>query len=128
MTGLILSVLKEQLAVSQLTPEKEIPDWALESPFLSIIRTTDELSVVTITRVVPAGTVSEKGWRCIKIKGPLSFSETGILSLLLYPLAGKKIPVFVISSFETDYILVKDENLSATLCIFSEEGHIVEPD
>jgi len=125
MIKLILTVLKDKFAVSSLSSVKEIPDWALKSPFLSITRTSDELSVVTISDTVPAGTLSEKGWRCIKIKGPLSFSETGILSFLIFPLAGSKISVFIISTYETDYIMVKDEHLSAVINILSEGGHTV---
>ncbi|RPH52944.1 MAG: ACT domain-containing protein [Desulfobacteraceae bacterium] len=126
MKKLTLTLLKELLAVSRLSPEEGIPDWALKSPFLSVTRAGDELSLVTIAGIVPAGILSENGWRCIKIKGPLNFSETGILSLLIYPLAGSKIPVFVISTYETDYIMIKKENLSAVISIFSKEGHIVE--
>jgi hypothetical protein len=84
--------------------------------FFSVTKTEDELSVVceqaSIPLPVPSELKCEKDWRMLKVEGPLDFSLTGILSSLAGPLAAAKISIFAISTFDTDYILVKSENLS----------------
>jgi len=80
---LTLSVLPERLDICRLSPSDDLPAWITESSFLSITRTSEELSIVCVEQVIPEGTTSEKGWRCLKVHGPLGFSLTGILSSLV---------------------------------------------
>jgi len=102
-----------RLAISRLAPDASLPDWALNSSgFLTLSRTADELSVVSQEENVPDEVRSEKGWRALKVEGPLDFTLTGILTYLLQPLAQQKISIFAISTFDTDYILVKDDKLA----------------
>ena len=75
---------------------------------------------------VPEGVKCEKGWRCLKVEGPLDFGLTGILASLAQPLAEAKISIFAISTFDTDYILVKDENFKAAVLALSSAGHEIK--
>ena len=117
---LALSVLPDQLAVCRLNADAQIPEWALNPAVLtSITRTRDELSIVCPQANVPAGIKTETGWKALKVEGPLDFSLTGILASLANPLAEAKISIFAISTFDTDYVLVKEENLAAAVKILS---------
>ena len=117
---LSLSVLPDQLAVCRLNADAHIPVWALNPAVLtSITRTRDVLSIVCPQANVPAGIQTETGWKALKVEGPLDFSLTGILASLANPLAEAKISIFAISTFDTDYVLVKEENLAAAVKILS---------
>ncbi|MBS0652450.1 MAG: ACT domain-containing protein [Verrucomicrobia bacterium] len=123
---LTLSVMSVSLAVVRLDASSAIPLWATEGKgFFSITKTDDELSVVCSEDNVPQDVKVEKGWKCLKVEGPLDFGLTGILSSLAQPLAEAKISIFAISTFDTDYVMVKKENLQkaievlSTFCILS---------
>lgn len=106
---LTLSVLPNSLAICQLTPETQIPSWIFKSSFFSVSKTADELSVVCDQSLVPPDVKKVDNWRAFKVEGPLDFSLTGIISSLTKPLAENKIPIFVISTYDTDYLLVESE-------------------
>lgn len=72
---------------------------------------------------VPEGVSHETGWRCLKVSGPLDFGLTGILASLAAPLAAAKIPIFAISTFDTDYVMVKAEHLARALEVLRAAGH-----
>lgn len=102
-----LQELSEILAVCRLEPQSEIPAWALKSRFFSITKTFDELSVVCEQTVVPANVKAETDWKGFRVVGTLDFSLTGILAAIANPLAQEKISIFAISTFDTDYVLIK---------------------
>lgn len=109
---LSLSVLPEQLAICRLEANADIPDWALYAQQLtSITRTRDELSIICPEDNAPEGISVEKGWNAFKVEGPLGFSLTGILASLAAPLAEANISIFAVSTFDTDYILVKKDKI-----------------
>jgi hypothetical protein len=109
---LTLSVLPGRLAICRLAPDEALPEWALAGQgFVSLSRTPEELSVVCPEALVPEGVRSERGWRTFRVEGPLDFTLTGILTYLLQPLAQQQISIFAVSTFDTDYILVKEEKL-----------------
>lgn len=114
-----LSVLPNKLAICRLDKNAPIPSWATNDSFFSITRTTDELSIVCSKDNIPDNIRSEKNWRALKVIGPLDFSLTGILASLANPLAEAKISIFAISTFDTDYILVKNEKLKEAVKILS---------
>lgn len=116
---LVLSILPEKLAICHLNENSPIPDWAKEISFCAIVRTSDELSIICPENKLPAGVLADKSWRAFKVIGPLGFSLTGIVASLTEPLAKAKISVLYISTYETDYLLVKEENLSQTIKILS---------
>jgi hypothetical protein len=122
-TNLSLSLLPDHYSICRLAPEAGIPPWALAGDFFSITRTREELSLVCSQEAVPDGVQSEKGWRCIMVGGPLDFSITGILAALATSLAEVGISIFAISTFDTDYLLVKADNLERAVLKLKEAGH-----
>ena len=82
-----LLILPKTLAICRLEKDAAIPEWAMGGSFVSITRTEEELSIACSQGQVPAEIKKEGGWRCIKVKGPLDFSLTGILASLTLPLA-----------------------------------------
>jgi hypothetical protein len=122
-------------AVCRLSPEASLPSWILDcetTEFLSITRTEDELSIVCLEKFVPAPTeensniVVEKTWAVLKVQGPLDFALTGILTSLAQPLATAGISIFAISTYDTDYLLVKTDTLLAAEKVLTDAGHNVQ--
>ena len=109
--GLEIQVLPGEYAVWQLPADALLP--RIEGAgFLSVTRTPDEVSVVSPADSVPAGVPAETEFRCLAVAGPLAFNLTGVVAGLSTPLAEAKVPIFVISTFDTDYLLVRSEDLS----------------
>lgn len=120
-----LELLPGLYAVSQLASTEAIPSWADGEGFVSIARTEEELSVVCLEARVPSDIKSDGGWCCFKFRGPFAFDQTGILSSVLNPLAEAKVGIFAVSTFNTDYLLVKKENLETTIQALKAAGHTV---
>src|SRR5215211_1748993 len=108
---LTLAVRPDTFAICRLNSDAAIPDWAVAGALFSITRTADELSVVCRQADVPAAVKCENDWRCLKVEGTLDFSLIGIMAALAGPLAQAEISIFVISTFDTDYLLVKADKL-----------------
>ena len=125
-----LQVIDTSLAICRLKPSDSIPEKVWDSRFLSITRTREELSIVCDEKCCPSIDRMESGFALIKIIGPLNFNLTGILSQVINPLAEANISVFTVSTFDTDYILIKKEKLSETRNILSNlpDVEIVEYD
>ncbi len=117
--------LAETYAVSQLSNDAAIPTWADGSGFVSISRTADELSIVCLADRVPADLRSEGGWSCLALVGPFEFTLTGILLSVLEPLAEAGIGIFAVSTFDTDYVMVKEAQLDAAMTALEANGHRV---
>jgi hypothetical protein len=112
-----ITVLPETLSICRLGPEEPVPQWAAElrEGFVSVTRTTDELSIVCPQAAVPPGTRSEDGFRALKVEGPIPFEQTGVLASLAGPLADAGIPIFAIATYDTDYVLVRATDLDRAL-------------
>ncbi|MCK5417448.1 MAG: ACT domain-containing protein [Desulfobacterales bacterium] len=123
---LTLKILPNRLAVCRLNADAPLPDWIDESDFSSVTRTEAELTIVCDEVLVASGTTSETGWRCIKVEGPLDFSEIGIVLSLTQPLAESGVAVFLISTFDTDYLMVKEKDLANAIDALSAQGHQVK--
>jgi hypothetical protein len=105
---------------------KDLSDINLNSGFFFIGKTDEELSLVCKTENTPQNTVErDDGWRCFRIQGVLDFSLIGILSKLSGILAEQRIGIFAVSTYNTDYILVKDENYERALSVLSSRGYTV---
>ena len=111
-----------KFAVIRLSQESVIPQFAYQSSFYSITKTADELSLVCEQYLVPSEFKAEKDWRILKVDGVLDFGLTGILSSILNPLAEAKISIFALSTFDTDYILLKSEILTQALDVLCAQG------
>jgi uncharacterized protein len=127
MKNLNLEVLAGLYAIHRLPPKSSIPTWALNTTgFSSITRTTDELSIVCETQSLELQDVrQDAGWACLKLIGPFAFDLTGILTSVLEPLRDAEIGIFAISTFDTDYVLVKLENLERAVVTLKNAGHTV---
>jgi len=119
-----LAVLPGEFSVWRLSADAPLPSIA-SGRFLSMTRTDDEFSVVSASTDVPAWATAETGWRCLRVEGPLSFELTGIVAGLSAPLAREEIPIFVVSTYNTDYLLVKAGDLEKACSTLRGEGHTV---
>lgn len=137
-----LVVLDGCFAVCRLPPTAPPPAWVAQSqPFYSITRTADELSIVCREDVVAVpshsdleqGTADpamqlESGWKTLKVQGPLVFTMTGVLSSLASPLAAANVSIFAVSTYDTDYLLVKETALEKAISVLRDSGHEVSVD
>ncbi len=112
---LTLRVLTERYAICQLPRDSEIPAWFVASQLSSLTYTDDELSVIAPTDSIPAEVDAERDWRAIVIVGPLDFSLVGVMASLTTPLAKVSISVLTLSTYNTDYILVRERDLQKSL-------------
>ena len=118
------SVLLQNFVIARLEPNADLPSAVLASPgFLSITRTADELSIVCAEDVAVGFARVDRAWRAIKVQGPFAFDQTGVLASFLDPLAVAAIGIFAVSTFDTDYILVKSANLEAAVAALKGAGH-----
>jgi len=112
-------------AVVRLEPDAELPAWAVEGRFTSVTRTDSELSIVCVADAVPPGASAERGWRLLEVAGPLDFSLSGILASLAAPLAEAEVTLFALSTFETDYLLVREQQLARASAALRHAGHAI---
>jgi hypothetical protein len=103
-----------------------IPAWALLGSFFSVTRTAEELSIVCPEQRVPASTQAERGWRGLKVAGPLDFALTGILAGLASALSEAGISLFAVSTFDTDYVLVRTADLERAIAALEAGGYRVK--
>jgi uncharacterized protein len=109
--------------VCRLAADAPIPQLTRTAPFTSITRTGDELSIVCPTDQAPSNAKCESPWTCFKLEGPFPFSLTGVLASFLDPLAQRGVSIFAISTFDTDYVLVKEEHTGTALETLQAAGH-----
>ena len=111
LSGLRLRLTDWRLAVLKFSPDATPPAWVFHNSvqFYSITRTPHELSIVCAEDDLPPSveTNVERGWAAFELEGPIPFTTTGVISGLTTPLAAAGIPVFVLSTYDTDYVLVK---------------------
>jgi hypothetical protein len=121
------SRLSGSYAIVRLNPDAPVPASVLDAAgFVSITRTDDELSIVCDEALAPPGARSECGWVVLKLHGPFAFDELGILASCVIPLAQHGVSVFTVSTFETDYILVKAAQADAAVVALRTAGHLLE--
>jgi uncharacterized protein len=121
----VLRLLPGRYAACRLAADADVPTWASGS-FCSVTRTPDELSVVCAEDLIAEGTKCEGGLRVFQVVGPLEFSLTGVLSSIAGPLAAAGVSIFAIATFDTDYVLVKEENLAKAEDSLRAAGHRLE--
>ena len=115
-----LSILPEVFGICHLNKNSNLPSWAMSGNFCSIAKTIDELSIICPEDKIPGGVLVERGWKAFKVKGPLSFTATGIVAGFSTALAKAKISIFYVSTYETDYILVGKKDLVKSKKILSK--------
>lgn len=127
--GLPLEVLDPTLAICRLAADAHVPEWANgPGPFLTLSRTSDELSIVVPQDRVPAGVRCERDYRSLKVRGPLPLNLVGILASIATPLAEAGLSIFAVSTYDTDFILVKAAVLDSAVGVLRRAGHDVTVD
>jgi hypothetical protein len=122
-----LTVRDGELAVVRLGPGSPAPEWARPGTagIVAVARTGAETSVVCDAAAVPAGERSSPGWAALVVAGPLEHTLTGVLASIAVPLADAGVPIFAISTFDTDWILVPADRLDPAISALREAGHAV---
>lgn len=121
--NLTFSEIRESFTVHRLPPDREVPDSVFGCSFYSISKTEQELSIVCPSSLLLDSEKFEDAWSCIKVLGPLDFSLTGILANISGHLASAGISIFAISTFDTDYLLVKTVSLDKAKEVLCKAGH-----
>lgn len=120
--GLQFCVWDGRWAVCRLAPDEPVPSWAWTG-FCSVTRTPHELSIVCPQEHVPAGIQAERDWACLQLQGPFAFTLTGVLAAFLQPLADAWVPIFALSTYDTDWVLIPASRLNEALRALASAGH-----
>jgi uncharacterized protein len=127
MHSLHVSLLPGVYAICRFSVSAPVPSWTEHATaLLSITRTPDELSIVCEAALVPPEAQAERGWSCLRVRGPLDFALVGVLAAIVEPLAKARISVFATSTYDTDYVLVRTSSLEQTIAALERAGHQVE--
>ena len=125
MAGLTLMLTPERFAVCRLAPDAPVPPLPLGVSLVALTLTPDELSLVVPEAFAPPDATTEGGWRALRVAGPLDFRLTGVLASLASPLAQASVSIFAVSTYDTDYLLVREASLTAALEALRAAGHTI---
>ncbi|WDD96975.1 ACT domain-containing protein [Thalassomonas actiniarum] len=125
MSKLTLRLMDETFAIHSLPANSEIPEQVFAAKIFFIAKTFEEVSIVLPQHVQLASDDVEKDWRALEVVGPLDFTLTGILSNISAVLAKEKISIFAISTFDTDYILVKNNTVKAATSALQANNYLI---
>jgi uncharacterized protein len=120
-----MRVLAESLSVCRMPPGAPWPNPEHPSSIFSVTRTDHEVSVVCHASDEPAGAVVEPGWRCLEVDGPLDFGMVGVMAGITGCLARASVSVFVLSTYDTDYVLVRGQDLKMAVTSLARDGYQV---
>jgi uncharacterized protein len=113
------------LVVCRLPPCAPVPGWAVAGEWWSLSRTADELSIICEERFVPAGVAHGGRWKALRAQGPLDHELVGVLTAVAEPLASAQIPIFAISTHDTDWVLVPEHRMKQAVAALEGAGHDV---
>ncbi len=125
MCAQLVKVRPGRFAICQLPADAAIPPELLRLPWYSVTKTDDELSLVLPERAVTPGGRCDAGWRCLELQGPFALSIVGILAVISATLANAGVSIFALSTFNTDYLLVKDADLATATDALRASGYTV---
>jgi uncharacterized protein len=124
-----LTLFPGRYSVSLLSPSAPIPPWATGGDFCAIIRTSDELSIICAQDSVPLDMPEyvsvARDWVLLRVEGPFAFDVTGVVAALSGPLAQAGVVLLTVATYQTDYLLVKAEQLEGAIAALTQEGHQV---
>jgi hypothetical protein len=123
--GLSFTLFNDRYAVVRLSPGTSIPTWAFSGELSSLTVTPEEISIVCTERGIPDDVRAERGWRCLRLEGPIPFETTGVAAGFASVLAAESISIFIISTFDTDYLLVKHEVIERSINALRANGYDV---
>jgi hypothetical protein len=110
--------------IVKLGPARPVPAWAMEPSFCSVTRTETELTIVCPEKAIPADVEYEGSWQCIRVEGAFDFQTVGVIAPLSGVLARNGISIYVISSYVTDYILIRRQYIEKAVRALEREGHV----
>jgi len=122
---LTLDLLKGEWSIARLPAAEPVPNWAWSEVFSSVSRTSDELSIIAPSQQVPSSVKSEGGFRVLAVRGPLAFDAKGILADLAGAIADADVSLLALSTFDTDILLVRQQDLAAAAAALESRGHHV---
>ncbi len=121
-----LQLLAETFAICRLAPDAALPAWAMRPvAWLSITRTSEELSIICVDDEAPADVQCKRGYRALKVQGPMAFEEIGVLAGLTRPLAEARISILAISTYDTDYLFVHSSDLAHAMLVLRALGYLI---
>lgn len=118
-----LSIQPQVFTVLSLPPDSAIPDHGPPSSIISITRTSKELTIVCDADHVPDQCDESRRWKCIKVEGSFGFDAIGVIASLAEPLTLSKISLYVVSTYDTDYVLIQVRDIDAAVSCLTEAGH-----
>lgn len=121
---LTFTLLPNRYAIARLGAADTVPSWP-RGDFVSITRTAEELSIVCREDAVPGTVRADRGWRCLALQGPFALDQTGVAAEFTRVLAAAGVSVFVIATFDTDYVLVPDRTIERAVSALRAAGHTV---
>ncbi len=119
---LTMRLFSGKYAICRLEPTCQTPRWAQNGEFCSVTRTPEELSIVCAEESVPEQVRCERGWKMLQLAGPIPFTVTGVVAAISEALARNRIGIFVISTYDTDYILVQEHSLDEAIAALQGAG------
>ncbi|MDA8443458.1 ACT domain-containing protein [Paracidovorax valerianellae] len=122
-----LATLPSRYAVARLAPQAAIPPWADGAGFVSISRSSEELSITCLQERVPEGVQADRGWVAFRFVGPFAFGETGIVLSVIRPLSENDIGIFVVSTFDGDHLLLAEADCERACTLLAAAGHSIVP-
>lgn len=125
MTPLTLTLMEHTLKIHRLPADAKLPAAALNSPFFAVMRTEQELSLVLPEGIELTSDQGEAGWACFKVEGPLALDQVGVMAGIAGALAKGGVALFALSTFDTDYILVKREQVGKAKTALTSAGMLV---
>lgn len=125
LSGVGLALLEGEYAIIRFDPGAEVPGWATAGPgqVLSLTRTSEELSIVCAEELVPGEVEASRGWGALRVRSRLDHSLTGVLASIAAPLARAEVPIFTLSTFDTDYVLFPCQRLEEAVEALENAGH-----
>jgi len=126
--SLTLDLVPGSYAICRWAPGDPLPPWVMQGEFFSVTRTPAELSAVCSVAALPPGMEAEAPWSMLAVRGPLDLSLTGVLADLATPLATAGISIFAVSTYDTDYVLVRRDDLDRAVRALREAGHHISED
>lgn len=128
MLRLRFALRPERFCIHRLPPDRQIePDRFRAVSWYSLTRTDDELSVIAPDAVDVGPSDRQAGWSCLQVRGPLDFAAVGIIAGISGILADAKVSIFTVSTYNTDYILVRTADLETAVGALTAVGHVVTP-
>lgn len=114
-----------ELAICRLAHDEAVPAWATRGDFHSITRTPEELSIFCNAADVPDSVKAERTYTALRVEGTIAFTVTGLLAALIAPLATARIPIFVVSTYDTDYLLIRTSQVDVASDVLRAAGFVI---